>query len=399
MSKLYDLINELCPNGVEYKKIIDVLMQPITDGPHETPKLVSEGIPFVSVEAIHDGIIDISKCRGYISIHDSTVYRKKYKPAIGDVYMTKSATIGRVALVVNNVNFDIWSPIAAMRPNQEIITPRFLFYLLQTEQIQSNCKKRASKGSQPNLGMRNLEVLDIPVPPLPVQEEIVRILDNFTKLKAELTAELTARKKQYEYYRDELLKNNDGKIYKLKEIGKVCMCKRIMKDQTSSSGDVPFYKIGTFGKTADAFISRELFDKYTSNYSYPQKGDILISCSGTIGRTVVFDGKPAYFQDSNIVWIDNDEKIVTNKYLNFLYQLNPFIVSTGGTINRLYNSGIEEAEVMIPLLSEQQRIVSILDRFDTLCNDIKRGLPAEIEYRTKQYEYYRDKLLTFKRIN
>ena len=127
-----------------------------------------------------------------------------------------------------------------------------------------------------------------------------------------------------------------------------------------------------------------------------QKGDVLISAAGTIGRTVIYDGKPAYYQDSNIVWLDNDESKVINKYLYYYYQLQPWAVSTGGTIARLYNDNISKAKIAVPPLDEQHRIVSVLDRFDALCNDLTSGLPAEIEARQKQYEYYRDKLLTFK---
>ena len=107
---------------------------------------------------------------------------------------------------------------------------------------------------------------------------------------------------------------------KLGEIGEVCMCKRIMKEQTSESGEIPFFKIGTFGAVADSFISRELFEDYKSRFSYPKKGEILISASGTIGRSVIFDGKEAYFQDSNIVWISNDESVAINKYLYYCYR-------------------------------------------------------------------------------
>ena len=142
----------------------------------------------------------------------------------------------------------------------------------------------------------------------------------------------------------------------------------------------------------------ELFEKYKKDYSYPKKGDILISAAGTIGRTVVFDGKPAYFQDSNIVWIDNDESIVLNRYLYYYYQLQPWKASTGGTIARLYNDNIRDAVISVPSLSEQECIVGILDRFDALCNDLSSGLPAEIEARQKQYEYYRDRLLNFEPI-
>ena len=170
-----------------------------------------------------------------------------------------------------------------------------------------------------------------------------------------------------------------------------------MKDQTSSSGDVPFYKIGTFGGDADAFISKELFEEYKNKYSYPNKGDILISAAGTIGRTVVFDGKASYFQDSNIVWLKHNESVVLNSFLRYCYTQSPWAISTGGTIARLYNDNILNAVIPVPSISEQQRIVDILDRFDALTTDLSQGLPAEIEKRRQQYEFYRDKLLTFKR--
>ena len=176
------------------------------------------------------------------------------------------------------------------------------------------------------------------------------------------------------------------------------MCKRILKAETNTVSGIPFYKIGTFGGKADAYISKEKFEEYKALYSYPKKGDILISAAGTIGRSVIFDGEPAYFQDSNIVWVDNDESIVLNKYLFYCYQLHPWKISTGGTIARLYNDNIANAIINVPSIAEQMRIISILDRFDKLCNDLSEGLPAEIEARRKQYEYYRDKLLTFKEL-
>ena len=114
---------------------------------------------------------------------------------------------------------------------------------------------------------------------------------------------------------------NGWEVKKLGEIGKVSMCKRILKEQTLPEGDIPFYKIGTFGKIANSFISNEVYNDYRSKYSFPKKGDILLSASGTIGRSVIYDGKPAYFQDSNIVWIDNNEKRVLNQYLYKFYHL------------------------------------------------------------------------------
>ena len=192
--------------------------------------------------------------------------------------------------------------------------------------------------------------------------------------------------------------NEQIRWIKLGDIGQVRMCKRILKSQTNTTGGVPFYKIGTFGKEADAYISEETYNEYKQKYNYPKKGDILISCSGTIGRTVVFDGKPAYFQDSNIVWLEHDESIVLNEYLRYCYSRRPWNLSLGGTIARLYNDDILKTEIPVPPIEEQKKIVTILDKFEKLTNDISEGLPAEIKARKKQYEYYRDKLLNFKEL-
>lgn len=184
----------------------------------------------------------------------------------------------------------------------------------------------------------------------------------------------------------------------LGEIGKGCMCKRIMKNETSNEGDVPFYKIGTFGKQADAYISYDIFNDYKKRFSYPKKGEILVSCSGTVGKSVVFDGKDSYFQDSNIVWLSNDESKVLNKLLYYFYQTSPWDISDGGTINRLYNKQFISAKVPLYSLEEQSKIVNILDKFDVVVNDITEGIPAEIKLRRQQYQYYRDKLLSFKEL-
>lgn len=170
-----------------------------------------------------------------------------------------------------------------------------------------------------------------------------------------------------------------------------------MKHQTNSNSGIPFYKIGTFGKKADAYISNELYEEYKKNYSFPRKGEILISASGTIGRTIIYDGKPAYFQDSNIIWISNDERKVLNKFLYYCYQIAEW-KTEGGAIKRLYNANLAKMKIPVPPLSDQQRIVAILDKFETLVNDLTQGLPAEIAAVQEQYEYYRNKLLTFKRI-
>ena len=185
-------------------------------------------------------------------------------------------------------------------------------------------------------------------------------------------------------------------ILSLGDIGKINMCKRILKSQTLSEGDIPFYKIGTFGKKADAYISSDLFEEYKEKYSYPKKGEILLSASGTIGRTIIFNGEDSYYQDSNIVWLSHDEDKILNSYLYYCYQIINWNPSTGGTIKRLYNYNLININIVVPPLHVQQHVVAILDKFDTLVNDIKEGLPKEIEQRQKQYEYWRSVLLTFK---
>ncbi len=150
---------------------------------------------------------------------------------------------------------------------------------------------------------------------------------------------------------------------RLGDVGKPCMCKRVMKHQTTRYGEIPFYKIGTFGNTADAFISKKLFLEYKTKYSFPKKGDILISASGTIGRAVIYDGKPAYFQDSNIVWIDNDETLVKNDFLFYAYS-NVKWNTEHTTILRLYNDNFRNTLIPLPPLNEQIAIANILSDLD-----------------------------------
>ena len=166
-----------------------------------------------------------------------------------------------------------------------------------------------------------------------------------------------------------MIKNNQKipegwSVKKLGDIGKVSMCKRIMKHETNPNTGVPFYKIGTFGGKADAYISEALYIEYKNKYSYPKKGDILISAAGTIGRTVVFDGKDSYFQDSNIVWVANDEAKALNKYLLYYYTTSPWYTTTGGAISRLYNENISNAQILLPPLAEQEKIAGILGTWD-----------------------------------
>ncbi|MGI5820471.1 MAG: restriction endonuclease subunit S [Bacteroidales bacterium] len=156
---------------------------------------------------------------------------------------------------------------------------------------------------------------------------------------------------------------------KLGEIGEPLMCKRIFKDQTTPNPEngIPFYKIGTFGRDADAYIPEALYNEFKDKYNFPNIGDILISASGTIGRLVIYDGSPAYYQDSNIVWLGNDESQVTNQFLYYCYSIVNWQTSDGGVIKRLYNSDLKAISINFPKNEkEQQKIVSCLSALDEL---------------------------------
>lgn len=143
----------------------------------------------------------------------------------------------------------------------------------------------------------------------------------------------------------------------------VAMCKRIFKHQTSPQGDIPFYKIGTFGATPDAFISRTLFEEYKKKYNYPQKGDILISAAGTIGRVVEYTGEECYYQDSNIVWLMHSDQL-SNAFLKQLYPIINWSSLEGATIKRLYNGNILDTSFRLPLIAEQKLIATFFTTLD-----------------------------------
>ena len=371
----------------------------------------------------------------YIQLNEES---RKYLVKKGDLLLARTgATYGKTLYVPDDSPAVYASFLIKIELDNSKILNRYYWHFSKSNQYWRQAEKLVSKGGQQQFNTNAVERVVVPVPPLDVQNRIVNVLDNFEKICSDLNiglpAEIRARQKQYEYYRDKLLTfaetgntilsraeqsraeqsraEQSRALIKLLQyvfgyvrislgdIGSICMCKRILKSQTNTVSGVPFYKIGTFGKEADAYISQEVFNEYRSKYNFPKKGDVLISAAGTIGRTVVYDGKPAYFQDSNIVWIDNDESIVLNSYLRYCYELKPWKASEGGTIPRLYNDNIAKAVIAVPPIEEQKRIVSILDRFDAICNDLTSGLPAEIEARQKQYEHYRDRLLSFKELN
>ena len=384
---------------VEWKTLGEICKKIYSGGTPNTskPEYWENGtIPWMSSGEVNLGIIyQTEKFITELGLKNSSA---KFVPknSIVIALAGQGKTRGKVARI--KIDLTTNQSLASLTFDEKLVNSDYVYHFLES-QYENLRQISSGNGNRGGLNLQMISSYQIPIPPLDVQAEIVRILDAFTAVTAELTAELNMREKQYQYYRDKLLSFSSDEINwkKLGDIGEVRMCKRILKNQTAPSGDIPFYKIGTFGKQADAYISKSLFDEYKQKYSYPKIGEILISASGTIGRTVIFDGKDAYFQDSNIVWIENDENLILNKFLFYYYQIVNWGASEGGTISRLYNDNIRKINIPIPPISEQKRIVEILDKFETLTHSITEGLPKEIALRQQQYEYYREQLLDFPR--
>ena len=248
-----------------------------------------------------------------------------------------------------------------------------LFYAIPREKVDLNFafdvfqnidwKKKDESTGVPSLSKTAINEIDVLVPQYDEQQPLGQFfnrIDNLITLHQREFAFLCKEKsKKFRYIK------NAWEQRKLGEIGSVSMCRRIFKEQTSENGEIPFYKIGTFGGEADAFISRELFEEYKAKYQYPKKGDILISASGSIGRTVVFTGKNEYFQDSNIVWLNHD-KHLDNSFLKCFYSIVKWAGIEGSTIKRLYNDNILNTAITLPSVEEQQKIGAYFENLDNL---------------------------------
>ena len=283
----------------------------------------------------------------------------------GSILITKDGTLGKVAYIQGltmpaTLNAGVFN--VEIRDEKEVDN-RYLFQYLKAPFLMDYVDKKATGGTIKHLNQNIL--VDFPVV-LPQKDEQAKIGEYFLGIDNLITL----HQREFVFLCKEKIEiiryiKNTWEQRKLGEIGSVSMCRRIFKEQTSENGEIPFYKIGTFGGEADAFISRELFEEYKAKYQYPKKGDILISASGSIGRTVVFTGKNEYFQDSNIVWLNHD-KHLDNSFLKCFYSIVKWAGIEGSTIKRLYNDNILNTAITLPSVEEQQKIGAYFENLDNL---------------------------------
>lgn len=387
MSKIERLIEELCPDGVEYKKIKDIANyeQPSKYLVKSTEYKDSNKIPVLTAgQTFILGYTDETKGIYCASKKEPVIIFDDFTGAFKWVDFPFKAKSSAMKMITVKKGFLI----------------RYLYHIMGYLNFSSNEHKR--------LWINKYSELYIPVPPLSIQEEIVRILDSFTELKAQLEEELEARKKQYEWYRNELL--IEKKEYLLKELGSVCTFVRgpfggaLKKEIFKTEGYAVYEQQNAIYQNLSFryFVDSEKFTKLERFSIKP--GDMIVSCSGTIGKTFIIPIEaPKGIINQALLKLTPNREMINVYYLQFFFEntisklLNN--VSRGGAIKNVPSvNELKKIKIPLPSLEEQQRIVDILDRFDKLCNDISEGLPAEIDARQKQYEYYRDKLLTFKRL-
>ena len=383
MSKLEKLIQQYCPDGVEYLKLDSVCS--VMRGKRLTKsQLTSDG----KYKVFHGGIEPI----GFFDEWNRE----------GNTTMV--INVGASAGTIGYSSERFWSSDGCFCLSQsDLISGKFLFYYFQT--IEHYLMSKVRRAGIPTLDGKILEDLEIPVPPLPVQEEIVRVLDTFT----ELQAELQKRKQQYNFYRDNLLTNftteQNVKEYTLGELGTFTRGNGLQKKDFTKEGigcihyGQIYTRFGAFADKTLTYVNREL----ASHLLQVEKGNLVIACTSENVEDIC----------KSVAWL-GEENICTGghacvfrhnqnpKYISYFFQTEYFFnqkkkYTYGTKVKDIKPDSIAKIKIPLPSLKEQERIVSILDRFDTLTNDLTSGLPAEIEKRRQQYEFYRDKLLTFKR--
>ena len=397
MSRIKELIKEKCPNGVEYKKISDCCS--FQNGyAFKSNLFKNKGDILLRITNINGKNIDLSDIK-YIEINDYKTNLDIFKVNNDDIVIAMSgATTGKVGINKTNKTLYLNQRIGKIVPlNTRALNNHFLYYILLSKV--NYFYNLAGGGAQPNLSSEAIKNTIIPVPPIEVQEEIARILDKF----GELEAELEARKQQYEYWQENLFeKYKNCKKCKLNELASIY-------DGTHSTPNyqlfgIPFISVENINNiySSNKFISLEDYEKYKIK---PQKNDVFMTRIGSIGKCAVFEDSMdlAYYVSLALIRPNND--IILSKYLKYYLESNigkkelykkTLLHAVPIKINK---DDIGKIQILVPSLGEQEQIVTILDKFDKLVNDISEGLPAEIELRKKQYEYYRNKLLNFEELN
>ena len=392
----------------------------IYDGTHQTPKYQETGIPFISVENIAN-IYDTDK---YISLEEYNLY--KVKPQLNDLFMTRIGTVGKCAIVNKLMDLAYYVSLALIRPDSNIIDTRYLKYYIESSLGKKELSKRVLHHAVPvKINKEDIGKIMISYPELSIQKIIADLLDNFdsicTDLDIGIPAEIEARKKQYEFYRDQLLtfvqtghsiltdrqtdrqkaRKNLIKLFqyvfgyasiKIKyvytRLKGTSITASKMKEISCNNGDVRIYAGGKTVATA--------FESKIPNANIIRLPSVIIQSRGIIDA--IYCCEPFTFK--NEMWAYTNDNEVTVKYLYYVIKNNlEFFrdaASGMGSLPQISHSVTEDFIINLPSIDEQQKIVSILDKFDKITNDIIDGIPAEIEARKKQYEYYRDKLLTFK---
>ena len=391
MTKLERLIEQLCPDGVEYKEFGEIATISRGASPRPIKAFLTNrenGVHWIKIGDVKTGEKYIESTEEFITVEGAQKSRAVKK---GDFILSNSMSFGRpYILKIDGYIHDGWLSISGFEKN---LLSDFLYYVLNSTPIQAEMRKRASfGGAVQNLNADIVRGLSLPVPPLEVQAEIVRILDKFTKLTTELTTELTNRKKQYEYYSRQLFVDaKNTQLTTLEQLSHNLDSQRQpVTSNKRTAGIYPYYGASGIVDYVDDYI----FD-----------GDYLLISED--GANLLARNTPIAFSISGKSWVNNHAHVLkfdsyhTRRYVEIYINsvdLSPYI--TGAAQPKLNQKNLNKIEIPLPPDEEQRRIVDILDRFNKLCNDISEGLPAEIESRQKQYEYYRDKLLSFKeRVN
>lgn len=374
MSRLDELIAEFCPDGVTFKPIKEVYQRlkgtPITAG-----KMKEIDTPDGEIKVFAGG-------KTVITAHEEDIP----KANITRVPAVLVQSRGVIDAVYYDEPFTFKNEMWAYTHDKQV-SVKYLYYVLKNN-INTFREAASGMGSLPQISLKVTEDFVIPVPPLEVQREIVRILDNFTKLTAELTAELTERKQQYEYYREMLL--SDTTDAPLKRLGDTCIMKSgkaikavMLSNEMDADHGYPCYG----GNGIRGYIAEP-----SHQGDYP-----IIGRQGALCGNVNYATGDFYATEHAVVVKSKGE--YDQRYLFYLLaSMNLNQYKSQGAQPGLAVGNLENLEAPVPSLEKQKKIVRVLDRFDTLCTDISSGLPAEIEARQKQYEYYRDKLLTFKQL-